>query len=51
MPGLTPQEPESGQTLTEPGAILGLVALVVVAALILLGGQVSAVVDAASTPV
>jgi len=43
--------PDNGQSLAELGVILGLMAIVVIVALALMGGQVSGVLNTVSTPV
>ena len=43
--------PDNGQSLAELGLILGLIAIVVIVALALMGGQVSGVLNTVSTPV
>ena len=43
--------PDNGQSLAELGLILGLIAIVVIVALALMGGQVSGVLNTVSKPV
>jgi Flp pilus assembly pilin Flp len=45
------RRPDDGQSLAELGLILGFIALVGIVALLLIGGQVSGVLDTVSGPV